>query len=430
MGRRPDPTSIHAPGVSAKPIAADRWRVRWREGDRDRESTFNGPAEGNIGVRSYVAAIAASLAEHGAFTPAARQRVERVPDAPLRALLDAWVDANAHAWKGKTEATYRAYGRRVLAALDRLGVKHPTVRDLGSDLFERLRIDEHRMGTADTTRYGTLRALAGAWEWGADKNREASARGNALPWLGLTDSPRDTRPLTGKPATYRRTIAPTLAECDAALRHLPPKTTTATRVLGAVMRFTGLRAFQAAAIHAEDIDRSAALLTVRVGKTASEQADMRTMPVARALLADPLVAGWLDAHPSGPLFPKRRHSSRRSTDTESRTHHATVTFREAWESATAACEVRRVTWEPPNRKNARPEHGFRAALQAHMMNERVDADVIDFLVGHEGEGVREKFYARELLEAARVAVDALPAIAWCPPEDAAERAGNVVALRR
>ena len=89
----------------------------------------------------------------------------------------------------------------------------------------------------------------------------------------------------------------------------------------------------------------------------------------------------------------------------------------AWEAATAAGEVPRYTWDPPNRIYARPDQAFRAALQAHMTNERMPPDVVSHLVGHArtkdaSEKLREIHYGRSLEEHARTAVDDLPPVDW------------------
>jgi len=69
-------------------------------------------------------------------------------------------------------------------------------------------------------------------------------------------------------------------------------------------------------------------------------------------------------------------------------------------------------WHPPNRKNGRPEHSFRAAFQAFLVERRVAGDVVDFLVGHAGSGVRETHYGRDLMVASRRAVECLPRVDW------------------
>lgn len=50
-------------------------------------------------------------------------------------------------------------------------------------------------------------------------------------------------------------------------------------------------------------------------------------------------------------------------------------------------------------------------------------------VGHEGDSVRDVHYGRELLTAAREAVDGIPAVDWSGPK-ADEQPNNVVPMRR
>ena len=97
----------------------------------------------------------------------------------------------------------------------------------------------------------------------------------------------------------------------------------------------------------------------------------------------------------------------------------------AWQAATEDEEVPLKVWAPPNRKNTRPDHAFRAALQGYMGDERVPKDTIDFLVGHGG-GLRGRHYDRDHTEDARAAVDGLPPVDWTGPETPA----NVILIDR
>ena len=177
------------------------------------------------------------------------------------------------------------------------------------------------------------------------------------------------------------------------------------------MRYTGLRSDQVFSIARADLDLAARTLVVRAGKTKVEKADARTVPLSANLLAEPGVLAWIESFPSGPVFPKRRHAKTKDRD-EGRTKKPTETFRMTWQEATDAGEVPLHVWAPPNRVISRPEHSFRAAFQAHLEEVRVSGNVIDFLVGHEGDTVREVHYGRELLAAARDAVDGIPPVKW------------------
>ncbi len=164
-----------------------------------------------------------------------------------------------------------------------------------------------------------------------------------------------------------------------------------------ILRYTGLRLRQVTGIAREDLDLTAGTLLVRHGKSRAEQAEMRTVPLAAGLRAEPLFRAALSAKAGkGPLL---RCSNPRATVFSS------------WEDASELDGVPRNVWAPPNRINARPDHAFRAAFQAHLAAGKVAGDVVDFLVGHQGD-LRGTHYGRDLDADARAAVDGLPPIKW------------------
>ena len=82
------------------------------------------------------------------------------------------------------------------------------------------------------------------------------------------------------------------------------------------------------------------------------------------------------------------------------------------EEAVLAGEARESVWNPPNRKQARPEHAFRAVFPAHPRLARVAEPVIDALVGHDSTTTRARHHAGvdTLVRLMRAAVDALPPV--------------------
>jgi integrase len=407
-------------GVSFTEEGGHRWKLRWRErtpeGDwRSRALRVEGSA---IERDRLVVEIRAALAATGRYTLDASGVLPQEP-ASLKDLLDACIATRTAAAKytGKTAQTYTAYTTRVLERIrevERLPQEDVvSVLSLSRDLFDRVQALDAARGSSAMMRYAPLRFALDAWRWGADANAEAAAAGRPLRWPHLPPAPRLTKDYLPQTPVYGRTIAPTLDHIDAVVRRLwaRPKVDHGTKVAALLMRYTGLRSDQVFSIARADLDLAARTLVVRAGKTKVEKADARTVPLSVNLLAEPGVLAWIESFPSGPVFPKRRHAKTKDRD-EGRTKKPTETFRMTWQEATDAGEVPLHVWAPPNRVISRPEHSFRAAFQAHLEEVRVAGNVIDFLVGHEGDSVREVHYGRELLVAAREAVDGIPPVRW------------------
>ncbi|GDX81858.1 hypothetical protein LBMAG42_36690 [Deltaproteobacteria bacterium] len=272
---------------------------------------------------------------------------------------------------------------------------------LGRRLFDALKPVLERRGKSSPRAY--LRVMWTAWGWLVDDPKT---------WPHVPPRPSLPRGYLPPPKVYGRTTAPSPAHADACLRRLAVRSSRGgTLLCGIVMRYTGLRLRQVTGILRQDIDITARTPVVRNGKTKQERADMRVVPLSRHLLAEPRFRAALDAAPAG------AHVVRATSP-------ASV-IRASWQDATTHDGVLKGLWAPPNRANARPDHAFRASLQAHLTEQRVSKDVIDFLVGHAG-GLRAVHYGRDLLKDAREAVDGLPPIDW---GDAAVETGKVVRLR-
>ena len=82
-----------------------------------------------------------------------------------------------------------------------------------------------------------------------------------------------------------------------------------------------------------------------------------------------------------------------------------------------------------DRHTTRPDHAFRAGIQAFIRREGVDDAVIDALVGHHGNSTRDRQYARpdELMEPMRQAVALLPDVDWKRKVAAVTEAGTGLA---
>lgn len=411
-----------------------RYKIRWRDGKGRAAKQRAMRVEGDAIERDrLINEIDRAVRDHGFYDSNRSAVVEPAPASDLGALFEAFVAARValDSYSARTARTYTSYGERVLGRIRELQGLHETspvpVALLSSELFGAIRkLDTDRLSSSMAS-YASLRFALDAWRWASDRNAEASAAGRPARWTRLPPAPRANKDYLPRTPKYGRTIAPTLAHVDAVVRRLwaNPRVDAGTKVAALFMRWTGLRSEQVFSIDRADVDLEAGTLLVRKGKSLAEQADLRTVPLATALLNERGVRAWVESQP-GPLFPKRRHSATIGRDA-GRTKKPTQTFHDAWQAATDAEEVPLHVWAPPNRKIARPEHSFRAAFQAHLEELRIPGNVIDFLVGHEDGSVRDMHYGRDLLVAARAAVDEIPAVDWIGPLPA--HADNVVPIR-
>ena len=395
MARRGRRTGTHTMGASIEPTGVDTYRIRWsqlEEGERrQRQFTVRGT---RADAEAYRALVVRDREAKGYHDPH-EHRARYAPPASLVDGMLAWLDAaekdglaasSARLYRGLVttlaEAIYEATGTPETEPLP--------VTILGRPLFDKLKPILQRRG--ETLPRRALLQLWNTWGWLAD---------DPSTWTHIPARPSTKRGYIPKGHVYGPTIAPTLAHCDAALRHLQlSRSRNDSLGLALIMRYTGLRLRQVQAIRREDIDLKAGTLTVRTGKSAQERAAMRRVPLPRHLMGEALFRALIEG---------------RSAD--ERVIHAenTSSIRKAWEAATKAEEVPRHTWAPPNRILARPDHAFRAALQAHLTSERVAPDIINYLVGH-AQGLRGTHYGRDLDEEARAAVDGLPPVDWTGPE--------------
>ncbi len=409
--------------ASIKDAGSGRWRIRWRERRRDADGSVasQGPRwrQGQHtvhGTRSdaerYRADVIDDLRLRGYHDP-----VEHAPKiAPPASLIDgllAYLESSRrHGRRPSTIATHR-YRVGILAEAIYAVTGLPTDEPLPVTVLERPLFDElipvlEQRGATVPTR--ALGLLWRAWAWLAADPKS---------WPRVPVWPADPTDFVPERAPYEPTEAPSMGHADAALRHLRKRRARLdTVVVAIVQRYTGLRVGQVLGIERADLDLAAGTLVVRIGKSRREQAAMRTIPLSRHLLAEPLFKELLGRAPeTGRIFRVRR---------------IWRTIRVAWEAATEAGEVPVHVWMPPQRANARPDHAFRAALQGHLAGEKVPRDVIDHLVGHRGD-MRSIHYGRDLAAAARAAVDGLPPVTWTwPPraeeEEEEEKSENVIPL--
>lgn len=364
----------NGPGVSAAALGDGRWRVRWRERGRQRERVVHSE-EAAIELR---ATILRALETTGSYAP-----VEAPPPpATLDAVLGAWLRTRLA--RGGAASTLRgATGavNRLLRAARRgrgLSKEVPVPGDVLTrsgvvEIIEALRAT----GLAAITLRPTVEVLLEAWEWAHD---------DGLPGVG--SPPRDRRSLLPGRDPYAATLAPSLAEIDAVIVRLARREVPAPVALrlAVIASRTGLRASQVLGLRWDDVmpagSGAAGAVSVRVGKSARERAERRTVPLS------PSLAAWLEARRAAGSEPVIR---RRSDNRGVRGGGAWDTLSETWAAAVAAGEVRREVWAPEDRRIARPSHAFRAAFQGHLVEAGVRDEVIDALVGHQG-GLRARHY--------------------------------------
>ncbi len=404
-------------GVSFKDLRNGKWKLRWREkkpggGYKTRSYTMVGSV---IERDAMVVQIRAALAEAGTFhaerTEAEAQGPANLIDG-MRAFIAAGVDEGR--LKATTADRYTSYTLRIAEHLHQIyGIPEdegPPVTLLTRESFNRIKHRDRVAQASDLMRYAPVRLLLEAWRWMAD---------DPVTWPHVPTPPFSNRGYLPQTPKYKATIAPTLADVDACLRHLAPKTRVETRMFGVFVRYTGLRSGTVAALERDDIDLERRELYIREDIDKNRYA--RTVPLSRSLLHE--IGDWVATIPSGqPLFRKRRHSRKRAGRQKKA---PTQAYKNAWLAATDAEQVQLRVWAPPNRKSSRPLHALRAAFDAHLMSEKVSEQVVDYLVGRGGNDVRSVHYGRDLLQDAREAVELIPPIDWEGPRDEAD---NVVRL--
>jgi len=366
-------------GIEAR---GDRWRVRWRErgeggGWRWRSVTVSDKAT----ARALAGDCTRALEREGVWTPPSR----REPTAGEVATLGAvWAGYLRHrAARGAARSSLAAWlsmGTRIQRDLrDLLGESgDPPCSALSVEVVTRLLLAWEAEGLSESRRYALASMLARVWSWAADDPGS---------WPGVPSPPRDRSYLV-PPAPTRAPppLAPTWAECDAAIRACPPRLAE----VAVCLRGTGLRLGQVLDLRAGDLESGPGGLGLRVrhGKSKGERADRRLVPLA------PHVAGLLGRLADGldaadPLWP----SDQPHRDTLSR-QSASARLRGAWRVAVQLGEVREAVIWPPSHGRARPAHAFRAAFMAGLSAAGIGDDLIGELVGHRPRSVMRRHYAR------------------------------------
>lgn len=385
--------------VTINTLGSGRYKVRWREwavvdGARKRRARSQTVSTKAAAIELQ-ARVLRAVETVGHYEPEAR--VE--PGATnLEVAAADWLRARAA--RGIAAASVRKYASNLkrffatVRAVQGLGPSRTVdAAILSRSLIADVVLAMRARGLSDSTIYSTTSTVVDMWGWVSD---------DPAAYPGVPTPPRDASAVRPPPPIYTAPPAPTLAEVDACIQHISPRAYVGYAA-AVVMRFTGLRISQALGVRCRDVDLAAATMRVRVGKSRREKARRRLVPISPHLVA--IVEPWMEGRDPDAELVRRRRDMRSATGEQ---HLPTKTFTDAWEAATAAGSARREVWAPENRRQARPEHAFRAAFVRALTANGVRDPVIDFLVGHQPSGVRGRHYAEPEMPELVQAVAGLP----------------------
>jgi integrase len=400
------------PGVSVERQDNGKWRVRWRETVELPDGTQRRPqrsktVEDESTARQLAGKILRAL-ELGELPEV--EAIRQVPEvATVDVILDRWLDGlMAKGASRGTIATYGSFAKRILRNFREIEGLPDQAQVPGTLLCRdgviRLTLHLREEELADSTVHWVIRALVDAWTWAGDDPET---------FPGIAPAPRDKSSIVPPEPVYSAAPAPTLAECDAVIRHLAELRLELVPA-AVIARCTGLRIGQIVALQVGDVDLRRATLRIRSGKSRREKKG-RTVPLA-PVLVDYLAPLVRERPDDAPLVARAD-----GTALPDRTPEAVAS---AWEAAVAAKEARQETWSPDSHGKARPDHAFRAAFQAHLVRRAVRDEIIDILVGHGGKSTRARHYVNddERWEAM------VEAVATLPPLRLAQKEGRVVSL--
>lgn len=412
-------------GITETRLDDGRVRLRWRE----RVDDPGAPRGWKWGSRSYTttpgmvtqlkASIERSLLDTGSWSPTVAPAPEPViTAADLLEGMERWYRARLPRLKPGTRRRYRTDLDSIASALREVtGISSGPIpvtllsRQLVLDL-------QARWGEGQTLSRAEMRSKG---YLGPQTLRDRVSRLLTVwSWLygDLTAFPLTPPPNTQielpRGQEYNPTRAPTLAEVDACLSHMSSeaRAPVAWRV-AIIMRYTGLRVFQAASIRKRDVNLVNNTLRVAVGKKQHEIG--REVPISRHLAAHFRV--WLAPLNDSDIV----CGSTASRATGERSITTGVCLARAWQRATDAGDVPETVWRPHGRVNARPDHAFRAAIIDHLYNSNYSERYARFLVGH-APAMVDRHYAPPKIEDLRPLVDSIPEI------DLGTLATNVVRL--
>jgi integrase len=420
------PLDINLPrGISgALDSRSGRIRLKWRNRIQQPDgSIVSRQRSVTVANRSEVSAralqIDAALREHGYYDPG--DTPFRTADEDLEEVFVAYL-RHKRVFDGREDNTLQniaGHFGRFMRGIRRLLAlaEHDMIpaRVLHLDLYQEwvcwaaTEGQKNGQGYGRGTVYQTAFTILDAWAWGADQTKSGLPRWPTLPNPPYNRSAHlPPRPNYTAPCDVAR-----WDELDAMLNRIdckgnPEKARNVRNAFWCcvIMRYTGLRLFQAAGIHREHIDIEGLTMLVMRGKSKREKALNRRMAVSPHLLTD--LAPLLRRVPSGPLFPDHRSPH------EAVKYHRNGTqyVSKAWIETITGGLARPTVFRPPGRVKASPNHSFRAGFQQALEDAAVRSSVIDWLVGHAPASTRGRHYTRPNMRIQHEAVATVPPIVW------------------
>ena len=398
-------------GVSYHPVTGG-WKLKWRQ----TEQTADGPMRRQRYLTVLTEAeitpmgveIRKALDTLGYWEPS--QEPVRPMTQDLETLSVEWIRERTamKSWSKNTRTNQKASLKRFFTALRELEGIHASdilpVRHMTRANVPRV-VARLQANYAQGTVYQTCACVVSDfWPWASDRD---------IP--ELQSAPRDLKTVMPRNAVYRPpTRLPTWTEIDAMIARI---TVPRAKTAAVLMRATGLRLDQVSVVRGDHFDLEAGTLTVVKGKSRSEHAMRRVVPVPKWLVPELRSMG---AWSSGHLVPRQDRYGTTYDEPMGSPRNLARYFTNGWEAAAQAELVRDGIWLPANREKANPTHILRARYMAHLREEAVQEYVIDFLVGHSPRSTRDVSYAAPPMGVMKAAVGTVPATANCPTTSLSE----------
>lgn len=404
-------------GVTVSEVSGGKYRVRWRDHTSDGQKQRERVVSTHAAAVELQGHVLRALETVGHYVDPVRD-VVHVPT--VDRMIAGYLDALRA--RGRAESTITHNAGRLKHVLSAFRVLHKIPEDRGvpGELLNRdgviaVTAELRRAGVLGPTEHSkAIACLLAVWGF---------ASGDESSYPGVARVPYDTSWIAVERPEYAETVPPELHEVDAVIRRLKAGKSTTSLHFAVIARYTGLRKCQILALRVcdleampgvalvpeadddtEDDTEDAVPQGIRVvkGKGRRETAMRRRVPLHADLVTylAPLIAVAREKGPETQILASEGDSK---------------TIRAAWAAATAAGEVRRETWIPPQRTNGRPRHGFRAAFISALEEAGVPDRVQSYLVGHTSD-MKGKHYKSPSDAALTAAIAKIAAIQWEAPK--------------